>query len=249
MKRKNSILVALILLAANPECAMSRCWGESLQRSNALEVVSTTPPVIPRLAVIVNVTTDVVVDLRVGESGAVESAEVAEGHPLLREATKSACLSWRFAPASTPARIVRLTFVYAELQRKDPPRVLILPYHIELPVAFAPFRDTVSYVPEDFARTGRRCEVHKISLRRDKVPIMYGLVGFKFGYLRARKALFPHSAEVAYGGCVIDDSSPKFAEVIYCSKCRAAEKRWSKVHRMDTRYSTTVQGCPLRDYC
>jgi hypothetical protein len=238
MNRKTSMLFAVLLLAANSEFALTRFNSDSLQAREAIEVVSAVPPIIPRLAVAARVTTRVVVDLRVSMSGAVESANVVDGHPLLTEPTRSACLGWRFAPAKTPARFVRLTFIYAELRRQDPPRVSILPYRLELPVGFAPFPDTVSYVPEDFAGRKYRCEVHNTPLRRDKVQIRYGLIGFRDGYLDALKNLFPHSETVAYGGCVIDDDSPKYAEILYCPRCRKAEAQWSNDHRKETRYST-----------
>lgn len=238
MNPKTSMLFAVILMAANPELALT-LNSDSFQARESLEVLSAVAPTIPRFAVYARVTTEIVVDLRVSMSGAVESADVVNGHPLLNEPTRSACLRWRFARAKTRSRTVRLSFVYGELLRESPPRVLILPYRLELPLGLARFPDTVSYVPEDFGRRRYRCEVHNAPLRRDKVQISYGLIGFKVGYLDARKNLFPHSERVAYGGCVIDDDSPKYAEVLYCQMCRKAETRWNNLHRKETRYSTT----------
>jgi len=233
------MLFAVILLSANRELAVTCFSSKLLQAREASELVSTVPPVIPRLAVIVPVKAEVVVDVKLSMSGVVESADVVDGHPLLSEPTRSACLRWRFTSATAPTRIVRLTFMYSRLLRQDPPRVLVLPYGLELPVAFAPFPDTVSYVPEDFTPGEYRCEVHNTPLRRDKVEIRYGLIAFKVGYIGAQTKLFPHSERERNGGCVINDDSPKYAEVLYCARCRKAEARWSSNHRKETRYSTT----------
>ena len=86
----------------------------------------------------------------------------------------------------------------------------------------------MSYVPQDFKAGKDRCEVHGVALERDKVKIVYGLIEFKAGYIEAKRRLFPNSNTVYFGGCVITDDSPKYAEVLYCRRCREAETEWGK---------------------
>ncbi|PYT06553.1 MAG: hypothetical protein DMF60_09105 [Acidobacteria bacterium] len=74
-------------------------------------------------------------------------------------------------------------------------------------------------------------------MKKDRVEIIYGLMAFRAGYEKAEQALFPNANTVAFGGCVImtdpisGQVSPKFAEVLYCSRCRFENKRWNSTNR------------------
>ena len=184
---------------------------------------------IPHVVVIGRVSGRVVIDLDIAPDGAVISTRFVEGHSLLRKATEEALLRWRFA-RSNVSRKLRLTFVYPVIEPRKTLSVLVLPYRMELESKFEAPPDTVSYIPSDFEEGKTRCEVHGDLLHKDKVEIAYGLVGFKVGYIEAQEKLFPNSNKLYYGGCVITDESPKYAEVLYCPKCRRAESKWSKAH-------------------
>ena len=72
------------------------------------------------------------------------------------------------------------------------------------------------------------CEVHGEELKLDVVPIRYGLIRFEESYYKAWEAQFPHSNRHFLGGCVVEEENQ--AEVLFCSKCRDAEKRWQTEH-------------------
>jgi hypothetical protein len=64
-------------------------------------------------------------------------------------------------------------------------------------------------------------------LREDVVPIRYGMpmLGFK-EWCDASDKYFPFSNMSLGGGCIIRD--PKRARVLFCSKCREAERAWQE---------------------
>jgi len=73
---------------------------------------------------------------------------------------------------------------------------------------------------------------------KDKLEIIYGIT-INEPFLKAEKRLFPHANSNVFGGCVVEaetcdgvsvQRSPKYAEVLYCAKCRKAEKEWLKKH-------------------
>jgi hypothetical protein len=75
----------------------------------------------------------------------------------------------------------------------------------------------------------KSCPVHHLRLRREKLGIIYGLVADPCaGSERIASAAknFPYANSVIYGGCVIEPSSPKYKEVLYCERCREVEKSW-----------------------
>lgn len=78
----------------------------------------------------------------------------------------------------------------------------------------------VATQPERLADLGKACEVHpKQRLKRDVVPIHYGIVGFVPAGGDPRKQ-FPNAHVVASFGCVI--GFERWAEVAYCQDCRMA---------------------------
>jgi hypothetical protein len=58
------------------------------------------------------------------------------------------------------------------------------------------------------------------------------VIAFDPNHAEAQKILFPYSRSWVGGGCVVDDESPKFAEVLYCRACRAAEEKWREEYRL-----------------
>jgi hypothetical protein len=87
------------------------------------------------------------------------------------------------------------------------------------------------------------CPVHQVVLKKETLKIAYGLVpGEPCDLNRAKAAaqLFPYANSVVHGGCVTDSNSPKTVEVLYCPKCRAAEKAWRCLTTSDTLIITTL---------
>lgn len=78
------------------------------------------------------------------------------------------------------------------------------------------------------------CNVHKVSLLKEKVPIRYGLIRFSAGYGIAKKQLFPNSCSFVLGGCLVSPRNPMTRKVNYCPKCREAEKGWQESHESET---------------
>jgi TonB family protein len=212
-----------------------------LQGSENPKVIESKTPVYPAIAVAAHASGTVVVDLEIDANGKVSLAKVNRGHPLLAAVSRNAAMNWRFdsSPNREAKRSVSLTFDY------DPSActgrsLMITPYHLRIepePILTRP-PDTVSYIPADSRE--RFCPVHKTRLLRDRVEIAYGLIGFKTGYEEAEKKLFPKANLEVLGGCVVEmqincdgtqvQSSPKYAEVLYCPACRRAQARWSKTH-------------------
>jgi hypothetical protein len=112
----------------------------------------------------------------------------------------------------------------------------VLPSALAINISAQAAPETSSYIAEGKAGKAR-CKVHKTVLQGQRLEIIYGLVRFKEGYYEAEKKLFPNSHLSVLGGCVIETRvdangkevmvSPKYADVLYCPKCREAEKRWS----------------------
>ena len=189
-------------------------------------------PYLPRIAAMVHAGGSVVVDVDISSEGKVTSAHVVEGHPFLTKAVEKATQQWTFEPGAG-LRKVRLTFVYPKLFAEST-SVIIKPYEVTLISGPEPPPETVSLLPTNFREGKTRCRVHGILLKTDRVQIIYGLMGFKVGYLEAEKKLFPNSHKKAFGGCLVE--ATKFAEVAYCPKCRRAESKWGQEHRHVKRY-------------
>jgi TonB family protein len=239
MKNRATILFAVVFLIAAFSLAKSKsfAWIQP-QTDKEPELISTIAPAIPRLAARLGIRTNVVIELQINSSGTVNSAQFIAGHPLLQRTALDACLQWKFSTSEALLRTIRVTLVYPKPSWDESTRVLILPYQIELQANLEPPSDTVSYIPQDFKAGRNRCKVHGTALEKDKVKIIYGLMGFKAGYPEANRRLFPHSNIVDYGGgCVIKSDNPKYAEILYCRRCRKAEAKWSKAHRKEKRYS------------
>jgi hypothetical protein len=120
-----------------------------------------------------------------------------------------------------PVAALAFALVLSEpAQEAEAPRPVV----VNLPLVRPKGPDTVSHINEK--DVGRSCELHGFVFEKDKVPISYGLLGV--GDPEAARAQFPNSNSWVPGGCFISDDSPKYAEVLYCRACRAAEERWRR---------------------
>lgn len=73
--------------------------------------------------------------------------------------------------------------------------------------------------------TGKVCQLHHEMLRVDSVIIYYGLTRLDPSWEQTAKTLFPNSRTHILGGC-IPESRHLFECVLYCPRCREAEKLW-----------------------
>jgi len=100
--------------------------------------------------------------------------------------------------------------------------------------------DTVAYLPrENGAIPEKRCPVHNDTMAVERLRICYGLPAVYLPhwlrrvaalYREARATQFPETRRWVGGGCSMDATSPVFAEVYFCSRCREAEDTWLKEH-------------------
>jgi hypothetical protein len=84
--------------------------------------------------------------------------------------------------------------------------------------------DLTAYAP-------RTCEVHHAELKRDTVPIHYGLMVPDARSREARKA-FPRANREVWSGCAHGFDSPRRARVLYCPDCRKVESAFAARDRV-----------------
>ena len=74
------------------------------------------------------------------------------------------------------------------------------------------------------------CEVHHTLMKREQLPISYGLPARRFLEPTSNEfsSLFPHHQEFVLGGCVV--GKDKTALTFVCQKCRDARKAWDETH-------------------
>jgi TonB family protein len=240
LKRRLTILFALglPLLACFVPLAPVRS-----QDAGQPKVVASHAPSYTPLAAAARVSGKVVVEVKIDALGRVSNAKAKGGHPLLQRAAEESAARWSFEPApkGESERTATLTFDFMFEASCDGTTLFRSPYYVEVRPSYelSKVSDTANYIPPHSAN--RHCPVHGLSLKEDKVEIIYGLVMFKPGYLNAEKRHFPYANTAGYGGCVIHAErnpcngeevllSPTFARVLYCPKCRAAKQRWTDAH-------------------
>jgi TonB family protein len=212
-------------------------------------VIEMKAPAYPPIAYAAHAIGTVKIEVEIDTQGNVAMANAISGHPLLQAVSVNAACNWKFEPGEESSRVVLLfDFVdgYAAETSNAPDRCrdsfsVVDPYHIKIfgYTKVEASSDVEDYVPKDLE--GTLCKVHRQVLRRDRVEIAYGLIGFEPRYVKAEKRFFPNANSIAYGGCVVITQSdpctgkdiqmsPKYAEVLFCPACRRAAERWSKAH-------------------
>ncbi len=73
----------------------------------------------------------------------------------------------------------------------------------------------------------KRCEVHYTILRRQKVPLRYGLQAPDPDLWEARAKLFPNAKTSLLGGCCAGSMGYEYEDWV-CAECRKAEARWRR---------------------
>jgi TonB family protein len=231
---------------------LALCFGLAVpppQNSGNRRVIEMKAPAYPRIAQTIHAIGTVKIEVEIDKEGSVVSAHAISGHPLLQAVSVQAARNWKFEPDQQNSKVILLFDFFdgdsAEaLSAGDRCRdsfSVVDPYHIKVfgYTKVEASSDVEDYVPKDLE--GTLCKVHRQVLRRDRVDIAYGLMGFKPGYEKAEKKFFPNANSKVYGGCVLSTTrdpctgqevqlSPKYAEVLFCPACRRAKERWSKSH-------------------
>lgn len=215
MKRTASALAASLSFAL----ALAGASAAPAQKEEP-RVLSAVVPLSPPDVSAARIVGKVEVEVEIDGEGRVASVEVHKGPPMLRYVSLDAARLWRFAPSLFNTR-QSLTFDFRAEDVPKEEREAASPFHVF--VVYPRRSDTVSYIPSD--HEGRTCEVHGFKLEKDKVEIAYGLMLIGPDEYEAEKS-FPHANRRVGGGCVVTDESPKYAEVLYCRACRAAEDDW-----------------------
>ena len=73
----------------------------------------------------------------------------------------------------------------------------------------------------------KRCEVHYTILRRQMVPLRYGLQALDPDLCEARAKLFPNAKTFLLGGCWAGSMGYEYEDWV-CAECRKAEARWRR---------------------
>jgi TonB family protein len=142
MSGRHSFKVALVLLALTAVAvAAAQSGGPKAPSDAPPAVVSAVAPFFPPIAYAARAMGSVVVEVKIDDAGAVASAELVSGHPLLKKAALDAARRWRFAAGSGAegARTARLTFLFDERKDKPEPQsvyndlvTFIPPYTVEV---------------------------------------------------------------------------------------------------------------------
>lgn len=222
--------------------------------SGQIRVLEMKAPVYPAMAEAAHAFGAVVVSLEIDFRGIVVSSRPISGHPLLLAASRRAASSWRFEASVDQSQKRNLLLKFDFVSPGEAKRCsdadayeVITPYYLRVYAQFSRPQETISEITNE-SEPGS-CPVHHASLLKDKVEIEYGLIAFKKGYLSAEEKYFPYANTREFGGCIIEteidpcagksiQTSPRFAEVLYCKKCRIAKAEWLKNHKK-TRYSLT----------
>jgi hypothetical protein len=204
------------------------CFNTATAQQNQPELVSSFPLSVSYDVLKLNVD-KTRIQVNLDSEGKVVSLKLLKGNALLFVKIKNDLAKWIFDESSEPQRSITLE-VGAEDSNKNyywNRKTIISPYRIEVKI-IAP---VLSLVPPDWEEGSASCEVHHEALIKDKLRIAYGLIGFLYdyeAYVKDAPKLFPHAKSFYGGGCLIEQYSPEYIEVLYCQKCRAAESVWVK---------------------
>jgi len=73
----------------------------------------------------------------------------------------------------------------------------------------------------------KTCELHGTILRRQMVPVSYGLPVRDPDLWEARAKLFPNAKSFVLGGCCVGSMGYDYEDWV-CSECRKAEAKWRR---------------------
>jgi TonB family protein len=233
-----SRVISILLLGTLVVLSSPFSSARRMQSGDDPKVIETKAPVYPAIAFAAHASGTVLVDVEVDPEGKVTSARAISGSPLLLAASRNAALGWRFqasSPATTSSK-VQLKFDFDPDASRCNRFYTITPYHLR--IAPDSPRETISYVA-NYSET--HCRVHGTRLLHARVEIIYGLLDTPKKYEEVEKKFFPNANSEVFGGCLVEKETcdgvekqwnPKYAEVLYCPKCRLARQQWLKKHRL-----------------
>ena len=106
-------------------------------------ITSLVPPVYPPIARTNVIGGTVFVQVEVDDNGAVKSASVIEGHPMLRQAALESVRQWRFNPKCNHVQMIDIRFRLVKNKKSEPSGLTINPPY-EIEVTAAPFKMGIS---------------------------------------------------------------------------------------------------------
>jgi len=72
------------------------------------------------------------------------------------------------------------------------------------------------------------CPLHEVQMKREAVPIQYGLPLYPEGFHTARKTKFPNATPYTEGGCVM--GANRTTRVFRCEQCIQEQQIWDTAH-------------------
>jgi hypothetical protein len=146
-------------------------------------------------------------------------------------------------------RSIALAYQKIQPDEKLPPHILMVLASIRrnLPSEYDRLFDFLKVpkllpLPSDQVQKYAKCRLHDEWMKVGDVPFIYGLLARIEDYDEAEAKLFPNANRFTWGGCVVHQDSPKKVKRLFCSSCRAAEKKW--VEEYKSKYLPSPSGAP-----
>jgi hypothetical protein len=93
-------------------------------------------------------------------------------------------------------------------------------------------------LPPEQAQKYAKCKLHDEWMKLDEVPVIYGYGGYSTEY----EKLFPGANTFIWAGCMGPADANVTSKTLFCSSCRAAEKKWVKEYK--SKYLPSPSGAP-----
>jgi uncharacterized protein YlaI len=75
------------------------------------------------------------------------------------------------------------------------------------------------------------CNIHHVKMKKEQVPMIFGLPDSSNPYYSNELAYFPHAREYTNGGCEIEPTrQKKLYPQFMCPECKRAERQWARTH-------------------
>lgn len=229
MKRINHTIITIVIVAFSLSVTALALKTDE-QSGDQPSVDATARPEVSLESATFGVSGAVEVEVQIDVYGRVTTATFVTGSRQFQNACEDAARRWLFAPKTDGegVRKASLRFEFESVAWNAPGELIevkyVPPYLMKIRYKQPRRAEIINYIPADWTGT-ERCEVHAELLKKDKVPIYYGLrlVIYSDDYLETERRQFPHANEDMHGGCVDEDA--KYAEVLYCQKCREAKRQ------------------------
>lgn len=82
-------------------------------------------------------------------------------------------------------------------------------------------------LPPEQAQKYAKCKLHDEWMKLDEVPVIYGYGGYSAEY----EKLFPGANTFIWAGCMGPVDANVTAKTLFCTSCRAAEKKWMEEYK------------------